>query len=87
MFKLQKLSVVVSKETGLITSLTILGKKEIPLDQQFFWYNCNRGQNTTESGSGVYTFNPLNNRAVPVKMETKNVIVYKGKICIKIIIN
>ena len=75
----QKLSLAVSKETGLIISVPILDKnKTIPLDQQFYWYNGNRGHNSTRPGSGVYVFNPLNNSALPIKIETTNVFFYKG---------
>lgn len=72
------MSLVVSKETGSIVTVNILNKKEIPLEQQFYWYNGNKGNFTTTSGSGVYAFNPLNNSALPLNLGRKNVTVFKG---------
>jgi len=50
------------------------------LDQQFYWYNGNGGNCSfnTNTASGAYVFNPLNNTAVPIKIETKNVTIYRG---------
>ena len=76
----QKLALAVCKETGLITSVTMLGGEKIPLNQEFYWYNGN-GKNcsiTDKGASGVYAFNPLIDSAFRMVIETKNFIVYKG---------
>jgi len=89
-FKKQKLSLVFSKKNGLISYLSIVGKRNTPLYQQFYWYNSN-GNNceytTTKGASGAYVFNPLKNSSgVPITMEAKYVAVYKGIINVAIVI-
>ena len=70
---------VLSKETGFVTSLHILGKRKIPLDQKFDWYNGNSGNSSIKSvGSGVYSFKPLNDTALPINNNVKNITVHKG---------
>lgn len=66
---------------GSITHVTIKNNKKISLDQQFFWYNGNGVNCTLQSdvSSGVYVFNPLNDVALPLKIATTNIIIYKGK--------
>ena len=80
MLKIQKLSVALCKDSGLITSVTIPGMGKIPLDQQFYWYNGNGGNCTfTSNGSsGVYAFNPLKDFASRMMIGTKHFAVYKG---------
>lgn len=68
------------KDSGLITSVTVLGKKKIPLNQQFYWYNGNGAGcafNSTGS-SGVYAFNPLKDSSIRMKIGTENVTLFKG---------
>ena len=71
---------VVSKETGLVSSVTFDGKKKIKLNHHFYWYNGNGGNCsfTTKTASGVYVFNPLDYNALPIKIGTKKVVAYRG---------
>ena len=83
----QKLSLVLSEDTGLVSSVTVLfgnKRRKIPILQQFYWYNGN-GENcsfTNKSASGVYFFNPENDDPFSMNtIGTRNVTVYKGINC------